>query len=277
MLKTIFRFTLIIALGLAVYFYQTSHNIRELVPAQTGQVGDSVEVRKEVSLPEPLKVSKELLSQDINSVTLSNSGIIKYTNIERLNVSKVPLVENIDLVKSAKVKLDDMFKQQYFEHVSPKGTTLEDLAVGAGYEYILIGENLAEGDFKDDHALVSAWMTSPKHKENILNDRYTQIGVAVGHGILNGQDVWLGVQHFGRPLNLCPAIDQQLVTSIDQVKARIDTLGYELNLKDGEVSVANYLKDYNKVKEYNNLVKEVQDLISTYNTQVATFNLCIQN
>jgi uncharacterized protein YkwD len=286
MIKRIILFLIIIALGLALYFYQS--RFPKSLPAfsQTGQTVDSQKVlagsgqtpaeKKEVSLPAPLKVNGEWLSNDKNSIILTDEGIVGFTNQERNKQSLAPLAINEKLNASAKAKVDDMFKQRYFEHTSPDGVTIDDLADQVGYDFILIGENLAEGDFKDDQALVLAWMASPHHRANILNDRYTEIGVAVGHGPLNGQDVWLAVQHFGRPANLCPDIDQALKATIDQNKATLEALSKELNLQGGEAAVfLSYIKNFNKIKTYSKLAEETSAEITQYNDQVSAFNTCI--
>src|SRR6185369_15716694 len=114
------------------------------------------------------------------------------------------LKENALLDKAAKKKLDDMFAQQYFEHINPQGKGPSDLAKSVGYDYIAIGENLALGNFKNDAELVQAWMDSPGHRANILNKQYTEIGVAVGQGTYEGKKTWLAVQEFGRPTSSCP-------------------------------------------------------------------------
>ena len=283
MIKKILLFLTIIALGLAFYFYQSGFPKSLPASSQTGQVIDSQKVlgdfaeKKEVSLPEPLKVSKEWLSSNKDSIILTDSGIIKYSNKEREKQSLPGFSENKKLSASAEAKLEDMFKQQYFEHTSPQGKTMNDLAVEVNYDYILIGENLAEGDFKDDEALVSAWMASPNHRANILNSLYTEIGVAVGRGMIKDQEVWLAIQHFGRPANLCSEIDKDLKLSINQNKARIEELTQELNLGNGGAAVfLAYLKSLNKIREYNNLVEETAAKIDLYNNQVSSFNNCIQ-
>jgi len=44
------------------------------------------------------------------------------------------------------------------------------------YRYSKLGENLAR-DFSTDEAIVTAWLNSPKHKENLINCRYKEIGI----------------------------------------------------------------------------------------------------
>jgi uncharacterized protein YkwD len=92
-----------------------------------------------------------------------------------------------------------MFENQYFAHESPTGEKVSDLAKKFGYDFLLIGENLAMGNFSSDEDLVLAWMESPGHRENILNEKYQEIGVAVKKGIFEGKEVWIAVQHFGLP------------------------------------------------------------------------------
>jgi uncharacterized protein YkwD len=46
-----------------------------------------------------------------------------------------------------------------------------DLSKEVGYGYILIGENLALGNFKDEESWWKAWMDSPGHRANIFNNK----------------------------------------------------------------------------------------------------------
>src|SRR5262249_8345343 len=117
------------------------------------------------------------------NVTLTQAGVIKWTNIQRQENGALPaLTVNAKLNESAQLKLKDMFAKQYFEHVSPSGVGPDGLANEVGYAYASIGENLALGNFADDRALVQAWMDSPGHRANILGKSYREIGVAVGKG-----------------------------------------------------------------------------------------------
>ena len=46
---------------------------------------------------------------------------------------------------------------------------------------------------------MNAWMNSPTHKDNILNSRFQEIGLAVGTGEVKGATTTVIVQLFGRP------------------------------------------------------------------------------
>lgn len=223
------------------------------------------------------------------SQALTRVGVIAATNAERQAAGVPVLVENEKLNTAAERKMQDMFTRQYFEHVSPDGHGPGYIADQAGYNYIVVGENLALGNFKDNKAILTAWMNSPGHRANIVSDKFTEIGVAVGQGVFEGQRVWIGVQEFGRPASECPVIDATLRVSINGQRATIDNLGAELARRRQELqnmprSTAAEQRAYNtKVDEYNGLVKNynaavtrLRSDISKYNDQVRAFNACIK-
>lgn len=146
---------------------------------------------------------------------LSPDGIIQYTNVERLKGGLGTVKINSRLSASAGNKLQDIFKQQYFEHLSPSGLGVSDLAKQAGYDYVIVGENLALGSFGSNQALIAAWMASPGHRANIMDPRYQDIGVAVGRGMFQGSMQWVAVQHFGKPLAACVHLDPTLKANIE--------------------------------------------------------------
>ena len=153
-----------------------------------------------------------LLNQSIiKSLVTIKPGILGYsseitaqkvfdqTNNERVRLGLEPLVYNSVLSESAKEKADDMFTNNYWAHNSPQGKTPWTFFDVVGYKYSTAGENLAK-DFYDTDSLMKAWMNSPTHKENIVNIKYKEIGIAVVNGTLGDIKTTLIVQHFGTPL-----------------------------------------------------------------------------
>lgn len=208
-------------------------------------------------------------------------GIVNLTNKERAAAGKSDLTINEDLNKSAALKLEDMFTNQYFEHVSPAGLSVVDLAVKSGYQYIVVGENLALGGFKDDAAVVAAWMASPGHKANILDPRFKDIGVAVGKGMYKGRMTWLAVQHFGKPLSSCNGPEVSLKIKVDANKADLEKRQANLTLKKNQLdsySGDQYVQKVNEynalVNQYNLLLNELKFDIEQYNKSVNAFNIC---
>lgn len=71
----------------------------------------------------------------------------------------------------------DMAERNYFSHTSPEGETFADRARRAGYPRPG-GENIARGQ-RSAEQVMTAWMGSPGHRANILNCRFTTIGVGL--------------------------------------------------------------------------------------------------
>lgn len=244
----------------------------------------STNVEKKVNTPGPLKVIHDVVLGESQS-ELTKTGVINQTNSERIAQGLSTLSENLKLDASAEAKVNDMFAKQYFEHVSPSGISLDNLADNVGYAYIVVGENLALGNFKDNQALVTAWMNSPGHRANILNTRFEEIGVSVKRGMFEGREVWLGVQEFGKPLSSCPSINPFIKQSIETNKQQTESLQISLNTLRQEIDAMQpkYGDVYNKkVDEYNNLipsynqlVEATRALVDSYNAQVRAFNECI--
>ena len=165
------------------------------------------------------------------------------------------------------------------------GEGVGDLGDEVGYEYILIGENLAMGNFKDDASLMGAWEASAGHRANILNIHYTEIGVAVGKGKFEGKDIWMAVQHFGEPRSICPAIDQILYGKITINQNKISDMEADLTtrrdmINKGVVYQGNtpyeQVDIYNSlIIPYNNLINITKQEIDTYNNQINNFNTCL--
>lgn len=224
---------------------------------------------------------------------LTADGIAQETNGQRTASSRAALKRNSILDKAAAAKIDDMFAQQYFEHVSPQGKGPGDVVTRAGYTYITVGENLALGNFDGDEALVQAWMDSPGHRANILNPDFLEIGVAVRRGTFEGQSTWLAVQEFGTARNACPipatsasknieaakAALSRLETDLANLKKAIDakTKEYEQNpSEEGRSQLQALADEYNRqVAIYNDKQTQLQKDITTYNAQVKAANTCI--
>lgn len=223
----------------------------------------------------------------LGSSELTASGIVTWTNTQREAQGLLPLHENAELKKAAEAKVDDMFAKQYFEHESPDGKTPADVIRKAGYAYIVVGENLALGNFKNDEVLVQAWMDSPGHRENILNGKFQEIGTAAKKGMFEGKEVWLAVQEFGAPLSACDTSDTGLKSQIDHNRTQLAENQSELQRQKAALNSNRYKSqdEYNvAVNQYNSLVEQTnalaeatQKLVEQYNAAVNAFNACLES
>jgi hypothetical protein len=132
------------------------------------------------------------------SSSINSTEVINKTNQQRANSGLEPLAVNASLNAAALAKGQNMMNDQYWAHISPGGVEPWYFIQESGYDYSIAGENLAR-DFAETDSMMSAWMASPTHRANILNSRYSEIGIAVINGNLLGYDTTLVVQMFGKP------------------------------------------------------------------------------
>jgi uncharacterized protein YkwD len=120
--------------------------------------------------------------------------IYRFTNEVRRRHGLLTLTWETSLQNVARDHSADMLDRNYFSHLSPEGRTPRD-RVTSGYPFALsmTGENIWSGTGHDaentsDMALhiVNNWMASAGHRQNLLNPRFTDIGVGVA---ARGRDV----------------------------------------------------------------------------------------
>lgn len=137
------------------------------------------------------------------SSSITASDVVERTNAERQKVGLAPLKVNSALTQAAQAKATHMFAHQYWAHSAPDGTQPWAFFKTAQYNYSVAGENLAR-DFMNAPEMMDAWMSSPTHKANIVNQKYQEIGIGVLNGELNGVETTLVVQFFGTPMAIVP-------------------------------------------------------------------------
>jgi uncharacterized protein YkwD len=103
-------------------------------------------------------------------------SLIRLHNETRLKNNLNQLQINVQLIDSAQRKADGMLADNCWSHYCPDGKSPWDFFNEAGYEYVIAGENLAQGFF-DNNSVFNAWMNSPTHRENILNSEFNEIGI----------------------------------------------------------------------------------------------------
>jgi uncharacterized protein YkwD len=105
-------------------------------------------------------------------------------NEQRASFGLQPVDENSQLDRAALSHSNEMVQEGYFEHTSPAGVTFIDRIAQTGYmakaRSWVVGENLVWGteSWSTPDALVTAWMNSPPHRENLLKPSFDEIGIA---------------------------------------------------------------------------------------------------
>jgi len=132
------------------------------------------------------------------SATVYPAVLADLANQDR-NASDVPeLTWSPTLEQAAKLKAEDMAENGYFAHTSPNGITPWHWLSKVDYNFLYAGENLAI-DFTESANVENAWINSPKHKENIMNSHFTEIGIATVDGFFEGKNTTFVVEFFGTP------------------------------------------------------------------------------
>jgi len=128
--------------------------------------------------------------------------IVTLTNDLRRSLALKPLNVSTKLNQAAMKKVEDMFINQYFAHVSPQNFDLEHFLKSASYtDYFTVGENLAMG-YDNAQEVVTAWKNSPTHYSNLVDSNFQEIGVGLTGGIYNEKDTVFIAQYFGMPKNV---------------------------------------------------------------------------
>lgn len=119
---------------------------------------------------------------------------IDLVNAEREARGISPLTADPALSMMAQLKSEDMAQNNYFEHESPTYGQVWDMAVMFDYPFTRIGENIAWNQ-QSAKEVVTDWMNSQGHRENILDPRYTHIGAGFAKNA-EGETYW--THHFSR-------------------------------------------------------------------------------
>lgn len=145
-----------------------------------------------------LVVAIILPSASVYSSAISMSNIAALTNASREALGIPPLSVSETLNEAATKKAQDMLQNAYFAHTSPFGVTPWSWFRDVGYAYEVAGENLAV-HFSSAEDVHAGWLASPSHKKNILDPRFTEIGIGIARGEFESYDTTFVVELFAAP------------------------------------------------------------------------------
>ncbi len=102
--------------------------------------------------------------------------VLRLVNIEREKVGVKPLEFGYFIYDCAKLRAQEC--DSNFSHTRPDGTSCFTVFDELGVEelYSALGENIAWGHRTPEHVM-NAWMNSPGHRANILDDRFDYIAI----------------------------------------------------------------------------------------------------
>jgi uncharacterized protein YkwD len=124
--------------------------------------------------------------------------VLVLINDLRAEAGVASLVPNETLIRVAESYACEMVEEDFFAHENPEtGIGSGERLTSAGYIYWAMGENLAVAQTSAEE-VVAAWMNSPRHRENILDPSWREVGMAVRTGGTYG---WYWVQEFADPVD----------------------------------------------------------------------------
>ena len=110
----------------------------------------------------------------------SEAQVLDLTNIIRVRAGLSVLEPDEEASDVAFLHSEDMMENDYFSHESIDGSTLADRLKEGEVSYSTAGENIA-ANYTDSVAAVEGWLNSKGHRENMLNEDFTHLGVGVYH------------------------------------------------------------------------------------------------
>lgn len=116
--------------------------------------------------------------------------VLDLTNAERSRAGAPPLSLHPQLMTAAQHHTNLMVQHNHMTHQLPGQPELGDRISQAGYRWSGVAENVAQGQTSPEQVM-SSWMNSPGHRQNLLNPEFQHLGVGFANGF------W--TQKFARP------------------------------------------------------------------------------
>jgi uncharacterized protein YkwD len=169
------------------------------------------------SFPELDQDRKPLLERP--EVSAIEEKLVEHVNRERLRSSLSPLKSIPCLSSLAFRHSQDMAAHKKLTHFSTTGHSYLERLVDAGFYFIKIGENVAASETFRDDLVHQRLMSSPEHRENILDPDFDSIGI----GIVCQENKYYITQDFLQSVN---------ILEIDEAKKKIESGINGLRLKN---------------------------------------------
>lgn len=174
-----------------------------------------------------------------DKTNLSASTLLVDTNNYRVQNNESSLTLNNDLMVAAQTKANDMVARDYWSHDTPNGIPPWTFITNAGYLYQSAGENLAYG-FISSQAVLSAWMNSTEHRDNILNSSFQNVGFGIAYSSnYQGQGPeTLVVAEYGQPASQVVLASSKNISTNSPAPKAIGRIQQLTNIQSNWLEVA---------------------------------------
>jgi uncharacterized protein YkwD len=132
---------------------------------------------------------------DLGSYEDKASALLDRMNNARTEEGTRPLSRDADLDEVALARAKNLVANGYFDHYAPDGESAFSELGARGIYYRLAGENLARNNYGDNRTVEAAFdglMGSAGHRANILERRFSLVGIAA----VRSGGIWIYVTVF---------------------------------------------------------------------------------
>lgn len=160
--------------GRKCYVYMISNSEACLPGNSSPETSEKPEIPETPIQPEAPEVPEQpgapVLPDEDSSYA---AQLLRLVNEERAKAGLSALTMDTGLTAAGNVRAKEIVSS--FSHTRPDGTSFSTAIREQGVSFRGAGENIAWGQ-KSPEEVMNAWMNSPGHRANILNERYTRFG-----------------------------------------------------------------------------------------------------
>jgi len=191
------------------------------------KINKSFRIFKAVLLILFLATASSLFIEDVYADECDE--VLELVNEERAKDSLPPLRMDEDLKKAAKIRSEEV--TIVFGHTRPDGSKFFTVSPKVK------SENLAAGQ-KTPKEVVSAWMKSPGHRKNILNPKYTTIGINYKKTDTGYKNYWVQVFGSEKPKKIQVVSEKPKEIQVEKISGiKVERRQNQISLKwDKQVS-----------------------------------------
>jgi uncharacterized YkwD family protein/spore coat assembly protein SafA len=159
-----------------VYIVQRGDSLWKIAVKYQIGVKEIIDANPQFKDPNMIYPMQKVNIPNIDATKGIETQVQQLVNQERSKQGLKPLQMDWELQRTARTKACDMAQKGYFSHTSPTYGSPFDMMRQFGISYRTAGENIAQGQ-RTPAEVMQSWMNSQGHRENILKQEFTHIGV----------------------------------------------------------------------------------------------------
>lgn len=172
---SIMLFALPASASAATYTVKSGDTLWKIASKNQIGLSELISLNPTLKNPDMIHVGEKITISE-NEQQAVEEQVASLVNKERAKEGLAPLTIDWELARVAKYKSQDMHDKKYFSHTSPTYGSPFEMMGNFGISYKSAGENIAKGQTSAAQVM-EAWMNSSGHRANIMDAKFTHIGV----------------------------------------------------------------------------------------------------